>query len=266
MDHITKAVRLAQQKRISVSQSRSANESPSSEIVYTKTYTAPISADHLRAQRILSAESDEPIADAYRLLRTRVMQRMEQNRWNTLGITSPAPKEGKTLTAINLAISMARELNHTVLLIDADLRRPSVAQYFGLSVEYGLVDHLLANKPIEELLVNPGINRLVILPGGKPPDHSSELLASRKMMRLIEQIRNRYTSRFIIFDLPPVLVGDDVVAIGPNLDALLLVLEDGKTETNDILTAGELLENVNILGTVLNKYNDSGERYQSYYY
>ena len=162
--------------------------------------------------------------------------------------------EGKTLTAINLAISLAMEVSYTVLLVDADLRHPNVHTYFGLEPEFGLSDYLVSDKPLQELLVHPaGIQGLVILPGGKPLINSAEMLNSPKMSRLVEELKTRYPSRIVLFDLPPSLTTADAVAFAPYVDAALLVVEEGKTSTQDAQRATELLKDTHLIGAVLNK-------------
>jgi capsular exopolysaccharide synthesis family protein len=207
----------------------------------------------LAQNRVINAETPESVLRAYKVLRTRVMQRMKQNGWNTLGITSPAPDNGKTLTAINLGISLARQLDYTVLLIDVDFQRPSVHSYFGFKPQYGLSDHLAGDVKLEELLINPGIERLVILPELGVKEASSELLGSSRMERLIEEVKSRYPSRLVLFDLPPVLLGDDVLAFSTLADATLLVVEENKTTVEDVNRSLELLENSNFQGAILNK-------------
>jgi Mrp family chromosome partitioning ATPase len=136
-----------------------------------------------------------------------------------------------------------------------------VHTFFGIKPKYGLGDYLTSEMAVEELLIHPGIERFVILPTPKSVDGSSELLALSKMVQLVQDLRTRYSSRLIIFDLPPVLVGDDVAALSPLLDAILLVVEDGKTQADELARAVELLEGVNLLGTVLNKSAEIGYDY-----
>jgi capsular exopolysaccharide synthesis family protein len=182
-----------------------------------------------------------------------VLQRLRENKWNVLAVTSPGLNEGKTLTAINLAVSLAMEVNYTVLLVDADLRHPNVHTYFGLEPEFGLSDYLLSDKPLQELLVHPGIQGLVVLPGGKPLTNSSEMLNSPKMSRLVEELKTRYPSRIVLFDLPPLLATADAMAFAPYVDAALLVVEEGITSIQDAQHATELLKDTHLIGAVLNK-------------
>jgi protein-tyrosine kinase len=141
-----------------------------------------------------------------------------------------------------------------VLLVDADLRDPGVHRYFGLQPALGLSDYLLRDAPLAELLINPeGIPRFVILPGGKPLTNSTEMLNSPKMARLVEELKTRYASRIVLFDVPPLLSSADTLAFSPYVDAALLVIEEGKTAAQDARRAAELLANTRLIGTVLNK-------------
>jgi protein-tyrosine kinase len=257
MDSFTKAVQLAQQeKRRSTGAGRALVPT---DISYTQTRTVGLYPGWLRQNRVLSAESPDAVVQAYKVLRTQVSQRMRANGWRTLGITSPRRGEGKTITAINLAISLAMESSHTVLLVDADLREPSVHTYLGLDIENGLREYLLGALPLEQILIHPLIRRMVVLPGSGPVPSSSELLVSPVMLALVQELKRRYPARHVIFDLPPMLTGDDVLAFAPYLDSMLLVVEEGKTVRAELARAAELIQgsNHNLMGTVLNR---SGER------
>ena len=226
-------------------------------ISYTHTRVLPAPASLLKKNRIITASDDTAALTAYKMLRTQVLQRMRANGWSTLAVTSPGAGEGKTLTSINLAISLAKEVNHTVLLVDLDLRRPSVARYFGCEPSYGLRDYLTDNIPLKDILFNPGIERLAVLPGSKPLLDSSELLSTPKMVRLAQEMKGRYAGRIVIYDMPPILLADDVIAFSPNVDAVLLVVQEGKTHKNDLKKAMDLLQVVNVVGTVLNQTQDA---------
>lgn len=229
------------------------------QIVYTRTRNVELSPAQLREKRVLVGNDASPFANAYKILRTQVLQRMQEHGWNALAITSPGQGEGKTLTAINLAITLAMEVDKTVLLVDADLRQPRLHTYFGIAAEPGLSDFLVSDVAVEEILVHPGIGRFVILPGGKPLPNSSEMLASRKMADLVSELKTRYPERYVIFDLPPLLNSADVLAFSPHADAALLVIEDAHTRREDIARAAQLLGTTHLLGTVLNKYRSPDE-------
>lgn len=224
------------------------------DVVYSQTRNLDISHAKLRANRIVTEFPQGAFTDAYKMLRTQVLQRLRENDWNVLAVTSPGEGEGKTLTALNLAASMAMEVNHTVLLVDANLRHPSLHELLGLPGNPGLSDYLLNDTPVAELLVHPkGMEHLTVLPAGRAMKNSSEMLNSAKMSRLVEEMKSRYASRIVIFDLPPVLNAADAMAFAPYVDAALLVVEEGKTKQAEVENAMNLLSSTNVLGTVLNK-------------
>jgi len=222
-------------------------------VTYTNTRVVPSAPGVLRKNKIINSSVDESTITAYNMLRTQVLQRLKEHGWNSMAIISAHNGEGRTLTAINLAISMAREVDKTVLLVDLDLRRPSVANYFGFTPEFGVADFLLNDIPLQQMLINPGIERLVVLPGNCAVTNSAELLASEKMVQLVEELKQRYPSRIVIFDLPPLLSAADALAFAPYVEAALLVVADGQTTKNDITDTLAMLEVTNVLGTVLNR-------------
>ena len=228
---------------------------PLGPIVYTRTRSLNISLSALRERRVMTAYEKGSFVDAFKILRTQVMHRLREHDWNVLGVTSPDQGEGKTLTAVNLAVSLAMETTQTVLLVDANLMRPAVHEVFGLDDDCpGLTDYLLDDEPLADLLLNPGIDRFVFLPGGGPVSNSAELLTSPKMVALVQEMRHRYRSRIVIFDLPPLLHTADVLGFSPYTDALLLVVEEGKTMAEDVQRALSLVTKSHpLLGTVLNK-------------
>jgi capsular exopolysaccharide synthesis family protein len=222
-------------------------------IIYTQTRVLQLPREVLERNRIVNVAENSPAITAYKLLRTQVLRAMHKNGWNVLGITSPGAGEGKTLTSINLAVSMALDVNHTVLLADLDLRRPGVHRYFGQEPGRGLSDFLTADVDLRELLFNPGLQRLVVLPGGTPLQNSSEMLASPRMAWLAQELRSRYPGRIVLFDMPPLLAADDVLAFSSHLDAVLLLVEEGRTRREDLARARSLLRDVPVLGPVINK-------------
>lgn len=235
-------------------------------ISYSQTRVFPLEPAYLRKTLVTAALEDQACGlsrMAYKMLRTQALQHMVAKGWKTLGITSPGPDQGKTLTSVNLAVSIAKAQHHTVLLVDLDMRKPSVCHYFDCTPENGIEDHFLCGTPLNNILFSPGIDRLVVLPTKAPITNSAELLASPRMAALVRELKERYPSRLVLFDLPPMLVGDDVLAFSPNLDAILMVIKDGATRKKDLAKAMELLKDTNILGTVL---NDAREDLASYYY
>jgi capsular exopolysaccharide synthesis family protein len=230
-------------------------------VVYTQTRRIDVPAETLKKNRVIVGLDNDAATTSYKMLRTQVLQRMTANGWSSLAVTSPCAGEGKTLTAINLAISLAREVNHTVLLVDADLRRPRISHYFGYTPEFGLYDYLVNDIDLTQIMFNPGIERLVILPGMNSVPGSSELLSAPKMVRLAEELKSRYSERIVLFDMPPLLAADDLLAFSPNIDAALLVVQEGKTKKEELRQAMDLLQTVNVVGTVLNRATEASAAY-----
>jgi len=227
--------------------------SGSGKIEYTQTRTAKPRAEVLAKNRVIVGIEHDKRAESYRQLRTQVLHKLRENNWRTLAITSPNSHAGKTLTALNLAISLSMEVNQTVMLVDLDLRNPTVLDKLGITAQYGLIDYLEGKVELKDVLINPGFERLVILPNLAGTAQRSELLSSPQMGELLRDIINRYESRIIIFDLPAVLDDDDALMFAPHADALLMVVEDGVSKRSDIERALRLLQNTPLLGTVLNK-------------
>lgn len=240
----------------------SADGYPLDSIQYTKTQTVIIDPDVLRNNRIIMAHYNDPRADIFRVLRTSVLKQLRENNWNSFAITSATAGAGKTFISVNLAIAIAMEGNQSVLLVDADLRCPGIGRYLGLEYKYGFVDYLAGITPLYDILINPGIENLVLLPTKDSKINYSELISSPKMTNLIKEIKSRYESRIIIFDIPPLFVADDALLFMPHVDAALLVIEDGKNTTEELQHSMSILEQTNLLGLVLNKSRQSLPIYQ----
>jgi Mrp family chromosome partitioning ATPase len=227
---------------------------PASPIEYTRTKVFIPSAEIVEQHRVLNPASAEPAAAAFRMLRTQVLQRMDANGWRSLAVFSPSPKDGKTTTAVNLAISLASDHLHTVLLVEFDFKRPTLAARLGLTPELG-ADHLLgANARLEDCLYHPqGFDRLVLLPASGVMPHSSEILAGPRSREVVAELRARYPERIIIYDLPPVLAADDALAFAPLVDCGMVVVSEGMTRRNDLVRTIELLHRTPLVGTVLNR-------------
>ena len=222
-------------------------------ISYHSTRVVQVDPDVLRANRIVASADGDPTGNIYRILRSQVMKKLADAGWSTLAICSANQGEGKTLTAINLAISLAIDVNQTVLLVDLDLRDPDVAGKFGIAPEFGLDDFLRGRVELSQCLVNPGIERLVLLPMRAPMDKSSEVLGSPAMARLAHELKNRYPDRIVIYDMPPVLLTDDCLAFMANVDAALFVVAEGESAKADVERSLSLLKDCHVIGTVLNK-------------
>jgi protein-tyrosine kinase len=221
-----------------------------------------LDADVLAANRVVTDEQSGASA-AYKMLRTRVLQRMRRNGWKTLAVTGTCPEEGKSLTAINLAINLARDVGTSVVLVDMDLRKPSINRHLGVSWRYGVGDYLRGSVSLQKVAVNPGIDRLAVVLGERPFQNSSEMISSPRTAELVEQVKQG-EGRIAVFDMPPVLASDDMLAFSPLVDAVLLVLAQGKTKQADLAPARELLQHMNLVGVVLNQCSDDVAPY--YYY
>ena len=221
----------------------------------------------LETHRIVAAQHDAPQRNAYKVLRTRILQRLRASKFNVIGITGAGPGEGKSLTALNLAYSLAQDVNHQVILADLDLRRPSVHEYLGLSPRYDLSDLLNGSKQLKDVLVCPNVNRLAVLTNQTAYRDSSEILSSPEMANLIQEFRDLGPKTITIVDLPPVLASDDVIAFSPSVDALLLVVGQGICRREDLKEAQELLKDSEVLGVVLNgtREKSAASGYYDYY-
>lgn len=207
----------------------------------------------LAKNRILTKHSSASFTDIYNLLRTQILHRTKKKGHNVLMVTSAMPGEGKTITSINLAISIAREVDQFALLVDTDIRKPSIHKYLGIEAEKGLSDHLLHNIPVHELLIKPGINKLSYLPAGEPIRGSTEILGSPKLQELIMEMKERYPDRYVVFDCPDLLHAPDALVFSSYVDGIIFVIEAGKTSREHVQKAMSLLEGRNIVGVVLNK-------------
>ena len=183
-------------------------------------------------------------------------------------VTSALDGEGKTVTSINLAASIARDVKHTCLLVDTDLRNPKVHTYLGCKTKGGLSDHLLNDAPLEDLLINPGVPDLLVLPAGKALLGSAELIGSPRMEALVAEMKHRHPERYVIFDCPPILAVPDALVFSSHVDAIVVVVEAGKTGRGEIRKVVELLEDRNIIGLIMNKAKalDRGYGYYQYYH
>jgi len=234
-------------------------------IAYTSTRVMPVDLDTLTRNRVLTGGMTPAIVENYRLFRTQIVQRTEAEQRRVLMFASPLPSEGKTLTAINLAISMIQEVEATVLLVDLDLRAPSVHRYFGLPGDRGIVDYLENGVPLSDLLVHPqGFDKLVVLPAGRPTPWAAEFIRSPKMQELVKELKERYTNRYVFFDLPPLLSYADGLAFVPLADGIIVVVKARQTTREDLARCQEMLQDFPILGYVFNEveYLDEDRYYR----
>lgn len=222
-------------------------------IDYSQSRSVKLNNKILLDNRVVAAFDSDERGEPYRHLRTLVLKAMRDNNWRTLAITSAQQDAGKTLTAVNLAIAVAKEVNQTVLLVDMDFKDPSVSDTLGLGAERGVVEHLKGEVSLQDIMVNPGLDRLTVLPSLPVSGVTSELVSSPRMKSMLNDIVSRYADRLIIFDLPPLLRDDDALVFTPYVDTTLLVVESGSTTPDELERCVQLLQGTNILGTILNK-------------
>lgn len=270
MDRLEKALekaRKAREENLRFQKSAEAevHDAPSAPAAFSASHTPSASTPDILSvdesqfeqHRILAHHTRNAQADIFRILRTQVLQIMNKSNLRTLAITSPNYGDGKTTTALNLAVSIALDLKQTILLADLDLRKPNMHEFLGLDATAGLSDYLLDDVPLSQCMKRLSFERLSILPAGRPLDNSSEVLASPKMAALAQELKMRYADRLIIYDMPPILSQDDSIAFLPHVDAVLLVFRDGVTSKVEVQRCLNALAGTNVIGTVL---NDSGAR------
>lgn len=230
-------------------------------IKYTNTKVVKLNTSHLERSRIVSHLGHNSDASVFDSLRTKVLQRMEENNWQSIAIVSPTAESGKTVVSINLAISIARQPNKTTILVDFDLRKPKVASYLGLEVTKSLNDYFDNKASVEDALVNPSIQRFVIMPTLKPILGAAEVLSSGKATQLISELKERYDSRIVVYDLPPILNVDDAAIVIPQVDCVLMVIANGQSTAEEIEDALNMLPKERLVGIVYNKADSENKNY-----
>jgi exopolysaccharide/PEP-CTERM locus tyrosine autokinase len=217
---------------------------------------------------IIGFDDYAPIAEEYKKLRSMIlhMTKRKENH-NTIMVTSADSGAGKSLTAINLAIVLAQEYNHTVLLIDADFRRPSLHGYLGLQPALGLTDCLVDDIDVSRALIKAGTPRLSFLAAGRTASNPAELLSSDKMRNLVHEIKGRYRDRYIIIDTSPVLAFAEAHAMSTYVDGILFVVKEGAASSS-VLAALDILQGGKVLGIVYNNVRAESKsgRYSHYYH
>jgi Mrp family chromosome partitioning ATPase len=217
----------------------------------------------LESRRIISFDATDQRCKPFDILRTQLLQSMDAKSWQVLAVTSPTAGCGKTLTAINLAISIARQPERSVLLVDLDLRNPQVARRLGLPCEAGVLGVLDGEVSLSEALVRAHIGRydFLLLPAEGAATDSSERIASRAMRALMQELRSDFHSRTVILDLPPLLLSDDVIAVLPQVDCALLVTAVGSTTVAEVEECNRYLQATNVARVVVNKVPEWNRKY-----
>ncbi len=208
--------------------------------------------DNFGARRIISNEQD-PVLNAYRVLRTRVLQKMDAAGWKTIAVVSPGAGAGKTVTAINLAIAIGAKTGAHPVLADLDFYRPSIARYLGLREFPSILDYFEGKRPLDDVTVRPDLTDLLVMPNERVTRRGAEFLTSERTDQLIQTATNDYHARTVIFDMSPLLGCDDTIAFLPKVDCVLLVAASGQTRVPELKEAKRILAKTNVIGTVLNK-------------
>ncbi|UZP67544.1 XrtA-associated tyrosine autokinase [Desulfovibrio mangrovi] len=211
-----------------------------------------------------------PASEEYRKLKEQLVKLTNSKGFqNTVLVTSATVGEGKSITAVNLAVSLAMEFDHTVLLIDADIRRPTCHNYFNTAVEPGLAECLLDGVEVKDALVATGIGRLSFLPAGRPVDNPVEVLNSSLMKDFLAEIKSRYPDRYVIIDTAPVLPFAEARVLSRFVDGTLLVVRERAVSVREVQETLQALSGANVLGIVYNgatKANSPGSYYYGYHY
>ena len=203
-------------------------------------------------------------AEAYRSLRTNIQYSSVDKELKVLSVTSSVPGEGKSTVAANIAISMS-EMGKKTLLIDADLRKPTIHKKLKLSNISGLTEGIVHKLSLDEFIQQP-FNNFHVMTSGKIPPNPAEIVGSEAMSHLIEKLREIYDH--IIIDCPPVLSVTDPLLVSTKVDGTILVVREGKAKSKQVLTAYKELEKIraNVIGTVLNDSKEMTRGYSKYYY
>jgi len=227
-----------------------------------------LNSDHLESERIIAHDIADPRSRFFDVLRTQVLQSMDPKALQFLGITSPTEGNGKTIVSINLALSIARLTERSVLLVDLDLQKPQVANSLGLTCDRGVLSVLAGQTKLSDCLIQAhiGKQKILVLPCEASTLDSSAWMASRSITALLQEIRQNFRAWTVILDLPPILMGDDVISILPQIDCSLLVTAAGKTTTSEVKEAIKHLESTAVVRVVINKVTDvSAAYYYSYH-
>lgn len=220
------------------------------------------------SELLFHEDSNSFIAEQFRLLRSHILKFNKLKPIRTVLVTSTQPNEGKTVTAYNLAVCIAQGINDHVLLVDSDLRKPAIHNLFGMNLNGGLSQYLSGDNALEHFLIKTAIDKLTVLPAGIPTEKPSELIASEKMRQLIQDLKSRYSDRFIIFDSSPIQQTTEPRILAELVEGIILVVSWGQTNRKLAAKCVEDLGRDKILGIVFNKSQEKSRSSQydySYY-
>ena len=218
-----------------------------------------LNISHLEAHRVIAHDVADPRSRSFDMLRTQILQPMDMKSWHLLGVTSPTPGCGKTVVSINLALSIARQPDRQVLLVDMDLQRPKVASYLGMQAEEGILSVLEGRTGLSNAIIPTRIrnHQLLVLPCEASTLRSSEWMASRQMSTLLQDIKRTFPGWTVILDFPPILAGDDFITVLPQIDSVLFVVGAGRSTKSEIKDCNKHLDTASVIRVVVNKALDS---------
>lgn len=204
-------------------------------------------------------------AEQFRTLKTNLLFSSEEDTPKTIMVTSAMPDEGKSFVAANLAVTFAQSVDEHVLLMDCDLRLPTVHKLFGLKDNTpGLSDFLTGEIDVPSALYKTKIDKLSIVPGGKKTHNPTELLSSARMTSLIKEVKTRYNDRYIIIDSPPPLLTAETYAISKQVDGIIVVVRHDSTSRNAVKEMIDMLDTDKVLGVIINRYDVRLAKYYGY--
>lgn len=202
-----------------------------------------------------SVNENKDLPEIFSTLRSRILHPIDGRPVpKTIMVTSAVPNEGKTFITSNIGISFAHGMDQHALIVDCDLRKPTLASLLGVVQESGLVDYLRNYKTLPQIIVKTAVNKLSIVPSGKPPINPSELLSSARMIDLVEELADRYEDRTILFDSPPMLAAAEAQVLAKQVDGVVLVVRQGKSRKDQIQRVIDTISAEKIIGLVFNDY------------
>lgn len=207
------------------------------------------------------------VAEEFRKLKSMIvgLTSGDEGFRNTILVTSSIGTEGKSITSLNLAVTLARDYDYTVLLIDTDLRRPSLNRYLGLENEPGITDCLVDGVDLSAAIVKTNFGKLSFLPAGRKVDYPAELLSSQKMKDFMAEVKQRYPDRYVIIDSPPILPFAESLALSSVVDGVLFVVRERAASMKHVGEALNMLKGSNLLGIVYNGAETELSTHYSYY-
>ncbi|OGR19510.1 MAG: hypothetical protein A2X81_03375 [Desulfobacterales bacterium GWB2_56_26] len=207
---------------------------------------------------VLGANFSNQVSESFRVLRSRILHPHDgRPMCRTVMVTSVLPQEGKSFVSANLAIALAQGVDHHSLLVECDLRLPSVSRLFGISHEQGLADYLLNRSEIPSLIRQTSLEKLTILPSGLPPPNPAELLGSMRMQSLVTELSARYSDRIVVFDTPPYQVVSESAVLAKLIDGVVLVVRHGVSGKLSIQKTVEEIGREKIIGLIFNGHESN---------